>query len=862
MSAIPASGEINVDDAPKISNTEFVRQVIQNIKAQIHLVHDEISAASANGGAQVAELSAFADQIESSATHAILLISNVSADDGSLSLFNKSLDGSCKTLKKLEALVESIKELELELKEAQYDYYRNVAEMLTDVKQQMAYFNAYAAIPHVMLVQSKISAIESELQRHIQWCCREIGQLVNSDPNSDTDGPVAESAIDLQTLSQLYLVIDILGVPFRKDLLERFAQLQLIPYEKAFGHPAKLSGLEQLDRRYAWFKRLLKTADDRVSSIFPASWNLPYHLFVEFSRRTSRHMADVLSHAETGATEATVHVASLLKALKSVLKFEAEMKASFDIQNKAIESESDNDKKLIFLAPTSIAVAFDDYLGPYVQLERESLETLMGTLMREEEASIREGESNQNTTVHIKEPYVSSQKMFEFIKSSLKRCTAFSTGNTYLSLSKEFRICLQHYAESLRFRCPSPVSAKFKYVISPTGEQQLSRIVATGEYCIDTVPQLEVIMKNHINPQLCGEIDFSVQIDAFVEMVSFTYSVMTAGITERLEPAMKMLRKTNFSTADSIGDDSKYVKEITKVLNEAIPRIRPCMSASYFQGFCIKLVAAVLAKFLESIWLLKCISQTGGGQLLLDLQGIKTYLQNMPNTRLAVGEEALVISKAYNSLLGSKAFPIERVLKLVCSEDAMLQNTFKALWPDGKPSDLEAVVALKGSGNAVMNVINVVNPNNVVKGATVAAGEISHGITHGVKAVGGGFKDLITGKMFEDVSTHSQRSKEDDNHSYTPPVHQPQNNGGRGSSASQAASKALGAMGDVKNAFGSFNLFGPSPPTHNSSHNHNGNHSNNTNNNSGTTPVKKQSDSGTTPVKKQSASTTANAGHK
>ena len=256
MSAIPASGEINVDDAPKISNTEFVRQVIQNIKAQIHLVHDEISAASANGGAQVAELSAFADQIESSATHAILLISNVSADDGSLSLFNKSLDGSCKTLKKLEALVESIKELELELKEAQYDYYRNVAEMLTDVKQQMAYFNAYAAIPHVMLVQSKISAIESELQRHIQWCCREIGQLVNSDPNSDTDGPVAESAIDLQTLSQLYLVIDILGVPFRKDLLERFAQLQLIPYEKAFGHPAKLSGLEQLDRRYAWFKRL------------------------------------------------------------------------------------------------------------------------------------------------------------------------------------------------------------------------------------------------------------------------------------------------------------------------------------------------------------------------------------------------------------------------------------------------------------------------------------------------------------------------------------------------------------------------------------------------------------------------------
>jgi hypothetical protein len=389
---------------------------------------------------------------------------------------------------------------------------------------------------------------------------------------------------------------------------------------------------------------LLKSADDKLLSIFPASWNLPYHLFVEFSRRTTKHVADVLEQSEKEQLEATVHVASLLKALKSILTFEAEMKASFDMQSRSRESEYEGEVALIieFVAPTSIAEAFDNYLGPYVQLERQTLETLMDGLMREEEASMREEKVNaSSSTVHSKEPYGSSQKMFEFIKSSLKRCTAFSTGKTYLSLSKEFRICLQHYAENLRFRCPSPVAlraGKPQYVISAGENQLMGKVVTTGEYCIDTVPQLEMMMQKHINPSLREEIQFTSQIDAFMDMVSFTYTIITAGITERLEPAMKTLRSTNVTSIDSVGDDSKYVKEMIAVINEIIPKIRACLSPSYFQSFCMNLVKGIFERVLENILKLKRISKTGGGQLLLDLQGIKTYVLRMPNTRQEQGQ--------------------------------------------------------------------------------------------------------------------------------------------------------------------------------------------------------------------------------
>jgi hypothetical protein len=106
--------------------------------------------------------------------------------------------------------------------------------------------------------------------------------------------------------------------------------------------------------------------------------------------------------------------------------------------------------------------------------------------------------------------------MFDYIKKSLKRCSTFSNGNTLLSLSMEFRICLQQYAESLSFRLPQPLDpiayregrielyAKGKNPHAPTYHVPseitltLCRIIKTGEYCSEVVPQLEEQMKKLI----------------------------------------------------------------------------------------------------------------------------------------------------------------------------------------------------------------------------------------------------------------------------------------------------------------------------------------------------------------------------
>ena len=164
------------------------------------------------------------------------IIDEASKDQNLLNDTNKKIRNSADVLSKTQKLIESMKELETELFTGEYDYYRVISELLIDVQHQISYFDIYTSTPYIIKIRNKLNSIENELKRQIQWNFREIGQLVptsdvaDENPGTSSNNTV-ESSIDINTLKQVYLVIDALGIDFRKDLLERFSQLQLIPYE-------------------------------------------------------------------------------------------------------------------------------------------------------------------------------------------------------------------------------------------------------------------------------------------------------------------------------------------------------------------------------------------------------------------------------------------------------------------------------------------------------------------------------------------------------------------------------------------------------------------------------------------------------
>jgi hypothetical protein len=453
------------------------------------------------------------------------------------------------------------------------------------------------------------------------------------DTVADADVVLSDVPGGVRAIADSCLVVDSLGGKVRRELLEEFVQLQLVPYENLFGPKSDHFSLEQVDRRWHWFKRLLKHIDSKFSAIFPLHWRLPLRLLLEFTERTKIHLVMLLSDMESRDSS---DVTSLLKALQSALRFEQEMVERFNLlvelrQSKEIEASQarstaqDNETKLklkkddkimyipvdhnaanlsdetesgfLSLANASISGGisgvFDKFLGSYVLLERQNLEDLLQRLSQEEDVAGEESGAGVSTHGNV---YNSSTNMFVFIKKSITRCTALTTGQTFLSLSKEFKTCMQQYAELLRNRLPPPAGQPPIYRLPIGGEIGVCHIINTGEYCSEVVPQLEQMIQQKMLPALASKVDFNTETDAFMDLVAFALKVLVSGMIDRLDPSFRGMAAVSWGATTSVGEESSYLHVLNAVLLDAIPKIRSSLSPSYFNNYCTKLATEILSK--------------------------------------------------------------------------------------------------------------------------------------------------------------------------------------------------------------------------------------------------------------------------
>jgi hypothetical protein len=112
--------------------------------------------------------------------------------------------------------------------------------------------------------------------------------------------------------------------------------------------------------------------------------------------------------------------------------------------------------------------------------------------------------------------FTSSVNMFVYIKNAIKRCTALTTSTTFFTLSKEFRTCLNRYAKHLRGKLPGPTgptgAASPVFKLAEGGEVDICYVINTAEYCTDTVPQLEEMIKAKIDLSYAESINFAQEV--------------------------------------------------------------------------------------------------------------------------------------------------------------------------------------------------------------------------------------------------------------------------------------------------------------------------------------------------------------
>jgi hypothetical protein len=385
------------------------------------------------------------------------------------------------------------------------------------------------------------------------------------------------------------------------------------------------------------------------------------------------------------------NVTVLLKALQKSLLFEKDMAAKFDVSE-----PSANIDKTESIAPelpkTIVALlssVFDPFMGPYIALERKNLEEMMLKYIEEEQVG-------QDGALPV---YTSSVQMFGYIKGSVKRCTALTAGQTFYNLQKEFKACLAQYGQILRQKHSAEgqaVGGAKQVVVSDKVEVEVCYVVNTGEYCADTIPQLQDLIKAKIDVAYADQVDLTGVQDQFYDVIAGAIRTLVATLEGQVEGALKAMGSINWGTVEMVGEESPYVRVINQAVLAFVPNCRSILSSLYFRNFCDKFAAAFCPAFLSLIQRQRRISEEGTQQLLLDVYNLKKMMLELPRIGREPDDADVPIPMSYRKYVEKHMSKSERLLKLVATPVEMLVEHFRLMWPEGGNKELQVVMALKG----------------------------------------------------------------------------------------------------------------------------------------------------------------------
>ena len=83
-------------------------------------------------------------------------------------------------------------------------------------------------------------------------------------------------------ISDACLVVDVLGTEMRTQLLDRYVSLELKDYRRIFRATDEAGQLDNITRRFAWFRRLLLTHETEQGRVFPPEWKVGWYLLARF----------------------------------------------------------------------------------------------------------------------------------------------------------------------------------------------------------------------------------------------------------------------------------------------------------------------------------------------------------------------------------------------------------------------------------------------------------------------------------------------------------------------------------------------------------------------------------------------------
>ncbi|XXG68435.1 hypothetical protein AAC387_Pa06g1522 [Persea americana] len=713
---------------PTEASLSGVEPLMQKIHSEIRRVDAGILAAvhqQSNSGTKAKEDLAAAThavkelmykirEIKTKAEQSETMVQEICRDIKKLDFAKKHITTTITALHRLTMLVSAVEQLQLMASRRQY---KEAAAQLEAVNQLCSHFEAYRDVPKITELREKFKNIKQILKSH-----------VFSDFSSLGTGRETEETNLLQQLTDACLVVDALEPSVREELVKNFCSKELTSYRQIF-EGAELAKLDKTERRYAWIKRRLRT-NEEIWKIFPPSWHVAYLLCIQFCKLTRTQLVEILDNLKEKP-----EVATLLTALQRTLEFEEELAEKFSggtVGSRNRESESeieeidkgesnnpaiseirkkyekklapphgtdpDNNSHKDLSVPGAgfnfrgiISSCFEPHLTVYVELEEKTLMENLEKLVQEETWETEEGSQTNILS--------SSMQLFLIIRRSLKRCSALTKNQTLFNLFKVFQRILRAYATKLFARLPkggtgivaAATGTDGQIKTSDRDERMICYIVNTAEYCHKTAGELAENVSKIIDSQFADKVDMSEVQDEFSAVITKALMTLVHGLETKFDAEMAAMTRVPWSALESVGDQSEYVNGINSILTTSIPVLGSLLSPIYFQFFLDKLAASLGPRFYLNIYKCKQISETGAQQMLLDTQAVKTILLEIP----ALGRQTSGAS-GYSKFVSREMSKAEALLKVILSPVDSVGDTYRALLPEGTPSEFQRILELKG----------------------------------------------------------------------------------------------------------------------------------------------------------------------
>lgn len=621
----------------------------------------------------IGELFGQMNRIREKATESEAIVRDITKDIQVLDLAKKNLITSMTTLKRFQMLVNALGQLDEFVAARKY---ADIAQTLDVVKQIGTHFKSYNAVDRIAAVTRRIQEVHGRLRSMLE---EDFDLFMLQDPAK----PIKHSVI-----SDACSVVDVMGEDVRNHFIEKYCSLELKEYRRIFKSTDEAGQLDNVSRRFAWFRRVLTTYEEEHSSVYPESWKVGQHLCAKFSELTRDDLVGVLQKAAP-----TLTVTLLLESLQHVLDFESFMSKKYKLPVMDI-------LKVISypVHPTkTISSAFEAHMGVFVDAQDKALSDMLAPYRGLKARTSIDGTAGEGATV-----LPSSTELFYFYGQNLEQCAKLSTKAPLFDLCTLHRKWLRIYAEDVLLtglKAPADPAKARRSTDSRINLHDVTNactLINTADYCYNTAAELEDKIKEKISDEYKEKVTLQAERDLFMSVISSAIVALLRELDSATEISFKSMATTSWAAQETVLGQSSYVPGIISSVDSVVEAARNGIEQKkYLRNFLDKAANLVISRFTGCLVKSRPLREVGAEQILLDLQAVKACLLKLPGPQQ---QEASVTS--FGRTITKSTSPLESLLKVVMAPadppEAFIQN-YLIIVGDSSFANFQKVLDLKGT---------------------------------------------------------------------------------------------------------------------------------------------------------------------